>query len=294
MTESKRHRTKADIETARELSMGVSWRTILLWMLLVFIYFSVGYFAFIGELQLPIASIVNTIACYYFFIVMHEAIHENVNGGIKKLKSLNAIIGHSSSVPLGLPLIGYGKLHIAHHKYANSKMDPDNSCVDGPFSIIEFPTKRLYEKIMVCIPGGIGILKKTLDRKEYVFAYLMYKDKAQVNFYRISFLLFLSSLVFNKFTELVFVWLVPTLAFPYAVFIFLSWFPHIGYSWASGKQTEMQNPHKTAKNNGSKFALIFTGIHHNHLTHHLYPNVQFYKLKKMSSTLNKTEAEYES
>ncbi len=251
-------------------------------MTLIFSYVSVGILAISGDLPLPIVLLVNTTICYYLFIIMHEAIHGNINGKIKKFKFLNKLVGHSSSLFLGLPFLGYGKLHIAHHRHANSKLDPDNSCSSGPASIIEFPTKRLYEKVMVCFPGGIKLLKKTLGKREIVFAYLMHKDKAQVNFYRVTFITFLSSALFGKLTEFVFIWLLPTFIFPYFVFIFLSWFPHISYSYAAGKTTESENPNLTARNNRLFPGFIFTGLHHKHLIHHLHPNVPFYQLNKIA------------
>lgn len=261
---------------------GICWFTIFSWLILVFFYVSISILAVSGDLSLYVALLANTAICYYLFIIMHEAIHGNINGKIKKFKFLNKLVGHSTSLFLGLPLYGYGKLHIAHHKYANSKLDPDNSCSKGPVSIIEFPTKRLYEKVIVCFPGGMKLLKKTLGKRELVFAYLMHKDKAQVNFYRATFIAFLSTSLFGKLTEFVFIWLLPTFIFPYLVFIFLSWFPHVSYSHSAGKTTELENPNFTARNNKLFPNFIFTGLHHKHLTHHLHPNVPFYKLNKIA------------
>jgi fatty acid desaturase len=262
---------------------GIRWPIIFFWISLMFSYVLVALVSIVGHFPLFIATLINTVICYYLFVVMHEAIHGNVNGGIKKFKFLNKLVGHSSSVFLGLPFLGYGKLHIAHHRYANSKLDPDSSCSDGAISIIEFPTKRLYEKVVVCFPGGIKLLKKTLGRREAIFAYLMYKDKAQVNFYRATFVLFLSSYMFGKLMEFTFIWLFPTFIFPYLVFVFLSWFPHISYSYVSGKTTEAENQNFTAKNNKFVFGFIFTGLHHKHLNHHLKPSVPFYKLNKVKN-----------
>lgn len=261
---------------------GIRWPIIFFWISLVLTYMLVASLSIVGYLPLFIATLINTVICYYLFVVMHEAIHGNVNGRIKKFKFLNKIIGHSSSVFLGLPFSGYGKLHIAHHRYANSKLDPDNSCSEGAISIIEFPTKRLYEKVVVCFPGGIKLLKKTLGKREMIFAYLMHKDKAQVNFYRATFIVFLSSYMFGKLVEFTFIWFLPTFIFPYLVFIFLSWFPHISYLRAAGKKTEAENPNFTAKNSNFVFRFIFTGLHHKHLNHHIDPSVPFYKLNKIT------------
>jgi len=277
--------TKRDtkkIANAKMVASRFSYFVVAFWLFLILSYFLVCYFTITGLLPIGISTIANTLFLFYLFVVFHEAIHKNICGSKNHLTLINKIIGHSSSVFLNIPFTGYSKSHLTHHTHANSKTDPDSESSGSIKSILVTPTSQIFKHIILCFPGGFKLCKKVIRKDKLVFFYLHKKNKNIVNFYRTTFFLFCLFSVFGMFKYLFFLWLLPSFMLPYLVFVIFSWVPHISFLEKDGKSTESENPHKTAKNNKFLISAIFTGLSRYHLEHHLYPNVQFNRLKKIA------------
>lgn len=270
------------VEKAKTVASAFSYSAVAFWLFLIVSYFLVCFFTVNGLLPIGVSVILNAVMLFYLFVIFHEAIHENICGSNKNLTLINKIIGHSSSVLLNIPFTGYSKSHLAHHAYANSKTDPDLELSGNIKSALTAPTSQIFRNIILCFPGGFKLCKKFIRKDKLIFFYLHKKNKSIVYFYRVTFFFFFVFSFLGIFKNLFFLWLLPSFVLQYLVFIIFSWIPHILFLEKDGKSTELENPHKTAKNNKSFISAIFTGLSKYHLEHHLYPNVQFNRLKKMA------------
>ena len=286
MSKTRKTRANSSLTKASAVSAPFGYFVVVFWILLLAIYAG-SWFAVIND-NLPMAAgvILNTVLCYYIFVIMHEAIHKNISGANNRLSFVNTVIGNCSGVIINIPFAGYSRNHIAHHRHANSKSDPDNEYGNKYKTLISSPASQIFRNISLCFPGGFNLCKKMIKGNKLIFFYLHKKDKTIMRFFRITFscFLFLSILGFFKF--LFFLWFVPSVLVVSLSFFVLTWIPHVSYSAEEGKTQEIVNPYQTAKTSKNLVPFIFTRLHKYHLLHHLYPNVQFNRLNKM--------AEYES
>lgn len=271
-----------EIEKSKQIASGFGFLVLSFWAVLVILYFSSFYFISAKLMPLGVATVMNTIILFYLFVIFHEAIHKNINGSNKNLNFVNSLVGNLTSVLLNIPFSGYSKSHLAHHANTNSKHDPDIEPSGSVLSLLKSPTSQIFRNIILCFPGGFKLCRKIIRKDKLVFFYLHKKNKSIITFYRTTFSLFFLVSFLGFFSHVLFLWLLPSLFATYAVFAIFSWIPHILFLEKDGKTTEHENPYKTTKNNRFLISAIFTGLSRYHLEHHLYPNVQFNRLKKIA------------
>jgi fatty acid desaturase len=271
-----------EIEKSKQISNGFGFFILSFWAFLIALYFGGFYFTAAKLIPIGTATVMNTIILFYLFVIFHEAIHKNINGSKKNLNFVNSLVGNLTSVLLNIPFSGYSKLHLAHHTHTNSKHDPDLEPSGNAFSLLKSPTSQIFRNIILCFPGGLKVCKWVIRKDKLVFFYLHKKNKSIVNFYRMTFSAFCLISFVGFFKYAFFLWILPSVLATYCVFAIFSWVPHISFLEKNGKYTESENPYKTAKNNKFFISAIFTGLCRHHLEHHLYPNVQFNRLKKIA------------
>ena len=106
---------------------------------------------FLGVMPLWLGFIIATLNVALCYLPSHEAQHDIIARPGTKLRWLNELVGHISTIPLTLPY-GVAKLtHMEHHKHANHpEKDPDYSA--------HAPTARaaIWKSIRSRQPGANG------------------------------------------------------------------------------------------------------------------------------------------
>ena len=117
---------------------------------------------FLGYLPIWAGFILATINITLSYLPSHEAQHDIIARPGEKLRWLNQLVGHTSTIPLVLPYRVAKLTHMEHHKHANhSELDPDYS-VHAPTAM-----KALLKGIRDRQPrakGGLNAYGETLKR----------------------------------------------------------------------------------------------------------------------------------
>ena len=93
---------------------------------------------FMGVIPLWLGFIVATLNIMLSYLPSHEAQHDIIAKPGTKLRWLNQLVGHLSTIPLVLPYRVAKITHMDHHKHANDpELDPDyGTHADGPLHAI--------------------------------------------------------------------------------------------------------------------------------------------------------------
>ena len=113
--------------SANDMSGQPVWSTVLL--CLVCSGTVVGSLAFAANGVIPIwaAAIVNYLAIYSIYTVLHEAVHGNISGNPKGPTSLDKWVGRVAGFFIIVPYSAHETIHLTHHKYTNDPdRDPDH------------------------------------------------------------------------------------------------------------------------------------------------------------------------
>ena len=220
---------------------------------------------FLGVMPLWLGFIIATLNVALCYLPSHEAQHDIIARPGTKLRWLNELVGHISTIPLTLPY-GVAKLtHMEHHKHANHpEKDPDYSA--------HAPTARaaIWKSIRSRQPGAIGGLSS-------YGAVLAEMDTPQAK--RALLIAILSQLFF-------YVFLMAMAWRGYAIEVALLWWlpQHIGLtyiqfylSWAPHHPGEKQGRYKDTRAWRSRFGNVLTMGMQYHVIHHLYPRIPLFR-----------------
>ncbi|MEM1149644.1 MAG: fatty acid desaturase [Pseudomonadota bacterium] len=206
----------------------------------------------------PIAALNITLS----YLPSHEAQHDIIARPGTRLRWLNQLVGHLSTLPLVLPYRVAKLTHMEHHKHANhEELDPDISVsAPGPLSAI-------WKSIVNRQPraeGGFNAYGATLmrlGRTDVVLDAVVYN----LVFYGTLF-----AMAWNGYAiEAALLWWLPRhLALTYIQF-FLSWAPHHP-GLTTGRYRDTRSFRSRLGNIGS------LGMQY-HVVHHLYPRIPLYR-----------------
>ncbi|MEM9738895.1 MAG: fatty acid desaturase [Pseudomonadota bacterium] len=206
----------------------------------------------------PIAAVTITL-CY---LPSHEAQHDIIARPGTRLRWLNQLVGHVSTIPLVLPYRIAKLTHLEHHKHTNHpEWDPDISCAaPGPLSAI-WQTVRENQPRAKGGMNSYGATLSRIGRPDVVLDGVVYN----LVFYGILF-----ALAWGGFAiEAALLWWLPRHVALIYIRFFLSWAPHHpGLSVGRYKDTRSFRSH--LGNIGSM------GMQY-HIVHHLYPRIPLYR-----------------
>lgn len=239
----------------------IAWPTVLVFAMAIVAY-ATGW---VGGLQgwLPIwASILlNTVAVFWFFTVMHDSVHNSVS----RTRWLNDWLGRLASVPFSvLPIFRpFRFIHMQHHRFTNEgdNKDPDLYCGTGPTWMLPLRWATIDIKYYVWyVPKLLG---RPMPEKREFFLALVINAVALTAIimagYGHAFLLY---------------FVIPSrLALTFLAFAF-DYLPHSPYL-----NTQADNAY-TATSNRVGLEKLLTPLllsQNYHLVHHLYPLVPFYR-----------------
>ncbi|MEM6555874.1 MAG: fatty acid desaturase [Pseudomonadota bacterium] len=217
---------------------------------------------FMGILPLWLGFIIATANITLSYLPSHEAQHDIIAKPGAKLRWLNQLVGHTSTLPLVLPYQVAKITHMDHHKHANDPdLDPDYSThADGPLQAI---WKSLYNR-QPRANGGFNAYGEVLQRKGRMDVILI-SVAYQVVHFGILFALAWSGYAI----EAALLWWLPRhIALTYIQY-YLSWAPH-NPELTKGRYRDTRSFRSILGNIGS------LGMQY-HIIHHLHPRIPLYR-----------------
>ena len=213
---------------------------------------------FMGYLPLWIAFPIATLNVILSYLPSHEAQHDIIAKPGTKLRWLNQLVGHTSTIPLVLPYRIAKVTHMEHHKHANHpELDPDYS-VHAPSALA-----ALWKGIKDRQPGSTGGTKsyglaaQRLGREEVILDAVLY----ELAFYSILFACAWSGYAI----EAALLWWLPRHIGLSYIRHYLSWAPHHPAT-ETGRYRDTTSFRAILGNIGS------LGMQY-HVVHHLHPRI---------------------
>jgi len=214
--------------------------------------------AWSGLLPLWAGYLVETLAAYLAFTVMHEACHGNIHGKHRSRKRFAEAMGWIVSVTLVAPYPAFRVLHLRHHSYTNHPDKDPDYFVAGPVPLAAL-------KCLLTIPSYyleffLGASSKSKaaqkERIRVLVGAMLYFGVA----------LTLSSMGLWK--EVLVLWLLPALTAASALAFVFDWLPHHPH-----QSRERYKDTRAIDHRGLDLPLLGQNLH---LVHHLFPRVPFY------------------
>ncbi|MEE2877425.1 MAG: fatty acid desaturase [Pseudomonadota bacterium] len=212
-----------------------------------------------GVLPLWAGFLIATLNIMLSYLPSHEAQHDIVAMPGSKLRWLNELVGHVSTIPLVLPFRVARLTHIQHHKHANDPaLDPDYS------TSANSPLQAIWKSLQNRQPGtenAYGATLIRLGRQDVVVDYILYE---------IIYCGVLFTLAWTGFAlEAALLWWLPRhIALTYIQY-YLSWAPHHPAN-ETGRYRNTRSFRSLLGNIGSM------GMQY-HIIHHLHPRIPLYR-----------------
>lgn len=217
---------------------------------------------FMGIVPLWLGFIIATFNIMLSYLPSHEAQHDIIAKPGSKLRWLNQLVGHLSTIPLSLPYRIAKYTHMAHHKHANDpELDPDYSThAPGPLSAIWQSIKNRQPRAK----GGFNAYGEMLSR-EGRLDLLMDGILYEIVFYAV---LIVSA--WNGYAlEAALLWWLPRHIGLTYIQYYLSWAPHHPGN-EKGRYRNTRGFRAALGNIGSM------GMQY-HIVHHLHPRIPLYR-----------------
>lgn len=217
---------------------------------------------FLGVIPLWLGFIIATFNVMLSYLPSHEAQHDIIAKPGTRLRWLNQLVGHLSTIPLVLPYRVAKITHMDHHKFANDpERDPDYS------THADSPLQALWKSIQNRQPranGGFNAYGECLQRKERFDAVL---DGV---IYQLIHYGILIALAWSGYAlEAALLWWIPRhIALTYIQY-YLSWAPH-NPGLTKGRYRDTRSFRSILGNIGSM------GMQY-HIIHHLHPRIPLYR-----------------
>lgn len=201
----------------------------------------------------------NVAACY---LPSHEAQHDIIARPGTKLRWLNQLVGHLSTIPLVLPYRVARLTHLEHHTHANDPaLDPDHSTQAAG------PLRAIWKSIQNRQPGARGGLNSYAETLKRIGRPDVLLDAALYNLahYAILFALAWSG---HAIEAALLWWLPKHIGLTYIQY-YLSWAPHHPAT-DKGRYRDTRSFRAVLGNIGSM------GMQY-HIVHHLHPRIPLYR-----------------
>lgn len=217
---------------------------------------------FIGVIPLWLGFVLASVSITLSYLPSHEAQHDIIAKPGTRLRWLNQLVGHVSTIPLVLPYRVAKYTHMEHHKFANDpEKDPDYAThADGPLQAI---WRSIYYR-QPRAEGGFnayGDALQRIGRQDVVLDGVIY----QLIHFGVLFGLAWSGYAI----EAALLWWLPRhFALTYIQF-FLSWAPH-NPGMTKGRYRDTRSFRSMLGNIGS------LGMQY-HIVHHLHPRIPLYR-----------------
>lgn len=216
---------------------------------------------FMGIVPLWLGFIIATVNISLSYLPSHEAQHDIIAKPGSKLRWLNQLVGHTSTLPLVMPYRVLKLTHMEHHKHANdAEMDPDyGTHANGPLRAIwkTVTNRQPNSEWRAAYPKTLA----RIGREDAIVDGVLY----ELVFYGILF-----GLAWSGFAlEAALLWWLPRhIAISYIQY-YLSWAPH-NPGLRKGRYRDTRSFRSILGNIGS------LGMQY-HIIHHLHPRIPLYR-----------------
>lgn len=250
---------------ARQFMGRTPWEIVAWGIGNVLLWLSLWPLVLTGVLPLWAGFIVATICCALAYLPSHEAQHSIIAAEGEKLRWLNELVGHVSTIPLVFPYrIGW-ITHRVHHAYSNDPArDPDIGSRGATW------WQGAYNSLRERQPMNDGMYAKTLRETDDPN-----RDRAFLEGLALKLVHFgtLTAFAWSGYAiEAALLWWLPRhLGFIYLI-TFLSWAPHHPMA-ETGRYRDTRawtSPVGTLLSLGMEF----------HIVHHLYPKIPLVETPK--------------
>jgi fatty acid desaturase len=263
---------------AEKIGKTISPLLILLMIFSVCGYMANLYFYQIGSYGFLLFSIFSAFTLYNVFGVFHDGVHGLIFPNNKKLNNyLSFLLG----LLVNFPFRPWKEAHIAHHKYTNTKKDPDDLLTEelNFCSVASSILINCFARIFVSFPFQVRrFIRGRMSKRAKVFLYLFEKNQENSRYYASVVFFVLLSVLLLGFDSPIIMWYISTFFAAIPIILFTSLIPHSGNF---EKRNINEDEYKVARNYSFPFI-----IGCQHLTHHLYPTVQVTRLNMFSKKID--------
>ncbi len=266
--------TDAEREVSQRFSQGFAWPTVLLLVALIAIEVGVIAAWAVGVMPVLAGLLINSVASYGLYTVVHEAVHGSISNRDPKYARWDSLCGNIAGQLILVNFAGHRSSHLRHHAHTNTDRDPDIAA-KGPLAAL--PIKWLASNVilvLVALPGGVQ-LASALKRRLGGDATSSSDDSSllakQSWAARVGVLAVLISIPLDAVVPVAVLWIIPArLTFLYLLFFFV-WLPHFPY-----EHTERFRNTRITLFPGSTWLLLQQD---RHLIHHLYPSIPWHRYR---------------
>lgn len=247
----------AEREIARRHTDNFPWLSVIWSFTNLAVWLSLWPLVFFAGLPLWIGCIIATFNIMLSYLPSHEAQHDIIARPGSRLRWLNQLVGHLSTIPLVLPYRVAKLTHMEHHKHTHDpELDPDYD------THASSPLHAIWKSIVNRQPraeGGFnayGAALVRIGREDAVLDGVIYN----VIFYGI-----ICTLAWQGYAlEAALLWWLPRHIGTTYISYYLSWAPHHGGS--KGRYKDTRGFRAALGNIGSM------GMQY-HIVHHLHPRI---------------------
>ena len=259
---SDRQLQREEAAIARRFIGRVPWEMVIWGIGNFLVWLSLWPLVWSGVLPLWLGFVVATICCMLAYLPSHEAQHSIIAAEGTRLRWLNELVGHVSTIPLVFPYRVAWITHKQHHMHANdAELDPDIGSRAATW------WGSVYNSLRARQPGAEGgyakAMRETDDPK---------RERALLEAFalRVFHFAVLAALAWSGHAiEAALLWWLPRhLGFMYLT-LFLSWAPHHPMR-ETGRYRDTRvwrSPVGTILSMGMEF----------HAIHHLYPKIPLFE-----------------
>lgn len=245
---------------SERLKPAFAWPTVMLAVACLSVFAASTSLAVTGALWWSVAVVINTVAAYAAYTVVHEATHYNISARARHLRWVDHILGNLCGVLLMLPYYHHRREHWRHHAVTNSPDDPD-IVVKGAFTslvLVKFPVASATYLVPVYV--FTNLRKLGLDATERLMTYAFG-------------VLHASAFVLGYFTghlmDVVLLWYLPAMLAGLVLAIGFQWLPHYPHD-----ATDRYRATRISLWPGAEIVSLWQNLH---LVHHLMPQIPFYR-----------------
>ena len=252
---------KAEREVAARHMGMVPWGSVFWCFANLACWLALWPLVLLGELPLWLGFIISTANVALCYLPSHEAQHDIIAKPGQPLRWLNELVGHVSTIPLGLTY-GVAKLtHMEHHKHANHpELDPDHS-THAPHAL-----GAIWKSLVNRQPGATGGFSNYGETLQRIGTPQAERALMIGVLYQLFFYVFLMAMAWRGYAiEVALLWWLPQHIGQTYIQFYLSWAPH--------HPGEKQGRYKDTRAWRSRFGNVLTMGMQYHVIHHLYPRI---------------------
>jgi len=243
-----------------------AWPTAIYFLITAFVFITSTTLACLSLIPAIIGVIINAVCCYAFFTVVHDSGHKAISTN----KYINNFFGIVSALFFGpgtlFDFFVWRYIHNQHHAHTNNETrDPDFWAGQG----------RAWQLPLYWITTDLHYSYIYIKRFSTLPLYMRISSLLQMT---LMISAFVTLCYLGYWREAILYWLIPgRIAIPFLAYV-LDYLPHKPY-----EVTSKENPFRATniRIGHEKLLNILLMGHNYHLAHHLFPQVPFYRYKKV-------------